>query len=662
MNSGCPKYRMRIDLNVLNHLGMNLYSNVPAVLSEIVANSWDADAENVYITINSNEENPNIIIEDDGHGMTLSEINKKFLTVGYAKREDGVKTTVKFVRPVMGRKGIGKLSLFSIANVIDIYTTKDDETNGFRLDSKEIRKAIGNETYDEYQPEDLPIDDINLIKGTRIVLSSIKKKRLNAVDTFLRKRLARRFSILGKKHSFNLNLNGIPITIEDRDYFKKIEYLWYYGEESKHFGDFCSNAVKVEKRENLLNGGHKISGWLGLTKESGQLQDGDENLNKIVLLMRGKMAKEDILEEFREGGLFTKYLFGEITADFLDDSDKPDIATSSRQDIFEEDDRYNSLTEFIKKELKHISKKRAEYKGKKVEDDILKMPAISDWYSDLSRDTKSKAKKFFGRINQIVTDKEHKKQLFTHGVIAFESYRYKDSLDALNTISTENLDEFLSLFKEFDEIESTLFYKITKERLAIIGKLKEHVHDDNSLEKILQNHLFDSLWLLDPSWERSTDSTPYMEQRLRTEFGDIRAKLSEEEDRGRVDIKYKTPAGKHVLIELKRASVSTDTLTLLAQVDKYRNGLEKILLEISPKQVPVIEAVCVVGKKLKDWTNDHKINESIKTMEAKSTRVVTYQQLIENAYKTYSEYLNSQRENVKLIKVLENFEIQLDQL
>ena len=39
------KFIMSLSLNVLNHLGINLYSNIPAVLSEIVANSWDADAK-----------------------------------------------------------------------------------------------------------------------------------------------------------------------------------------------------------------------------------------------------------------------------------------------------------------------------------------------------------------------------------------------------------------------------------------------------------------------------------------------------------------------------------------------------------------------------------------------------------------------------------------
>ena len=35
---------LKIDLATLNHLGLNLYSNVPAVLSELIVNSWDADA------------------------------------------------------------------------------------------------------------------------------------------------------------------------------------------------------------------------------------------------------------------------------------------------------------------------------------------------------------------------------------------------------------------------------------------------------------------------------------------------------------------------------------------------------------------------------------------------------------------------------------------
>ena len=46
-----PKYYMTISLNVLNHMGLNLYSNTPAVLAEVIANAWDADATVVDVQL-----------------------------------------------------------------------------------------------------------------------------------------------------------------------------------------------------------------------------------------------------------------------------------------------------------------------------------------------------------------------------------------------------------------------------------------------------------------------------------------------------------------------------------------------------------------------------------------------------------------------------------
>jgi hypothetical protein len=46
-------YELKIDLQVLKHLGIGLYSNVPAIASEMVANAYDADAKRVDITVKS---------------------------------------------------------------------------------------------------------------------------------------------------------------------------------------------------------------------------------------------------------------------------------------------------------------------------------------------------------------------------------------------------------------------------------------------------------------------------------------------------------------------------------------------------------------------------------------------------------------------------------
>ena len=44
-------FRFNISLQILNHLGRNLYRNFITVLGEAISNSWDADAPNVRVEI-----------------------------------------------------------------------------------------------------------------------------------------------------------------------------------------------------------------------------------------------------------------------------------------------------------------------------------------------------------------------------------------------------------------------------------------------------------------------------------------------------------------------------------------------------------------------------------------------------------------------------------
>ena len=45
------KFTFEISLSVLDHLGRNLYRSFATILGESISNSWDADAENVHIYI-----------------------------------------------------------------------------------------------------------------------------------------------------------------------------------------------------------------------------------------------------------------------------------------------------------------------------------------------------------------------------------------------------------------------------------------------------------------------------------------------------------------------------------------------------------------------------------------------------------------------------------
>ena len=368
------KYKMTLSLSVLEHLGVNLYSSVPAVISETVANAWDADALEVKIEVIGKEDDRAIVITDNGCGMDVNDINRKFLTVGYHRRDEPGSEKTPRGRVPMGRKGIGKLSLFSIADEIKVYSKKKDERqNALRLDGAKIRQQIKGNKPEDYHPESIADSDDSFPhnSGTRLVISKLKRRITRSTDKLLRKRLARRFGV-GCMNDMVIFLHDDEssgkITVADRDYFGKLEYLFQYGDfDCPGFCQLSKGAV--EPRANGLGSGGKYSvhGWIGLTASSKALSGDGDNINKISIMVREKLAQEDILGSFGFSSMFTRYIIGEIYADFLDQDSEDDIATSSRQSIIEDDPRYCDLREFIHGELKHVRDARDRLKGKEGE-------------------------------------------------------------------------------------------------------------------------------------------------------------------------------------------------------------------------------------------------------------------------------------------------------
>ena len=653
-------YRMTLSLHVLNELGINLYSNVPAVLAEVVANSWDADATKVTIDIDQDE--GRIIITDDGRGMLVhgevNEINARYLHVGYHRREEqdeldehgtvltrdaeGNSITPVFKRPVMGRKGIGKLSLFAIANEFQVHTAKDGHKAGCIMSSKDIREQIKEEA-GVYNPRPIVLAEVAVGGGTRIILTDMKKDLSQAARN-LRKRLARRFGIRGTAYSFEVFIDGTKVVAQDRDYFHKVQYLWEYGDSNPTFESQCNRLVERFKRSGVvdLTKGLSLTGWIGTAYRSGDLKEGgkedQESINKIVLFVREKLAQEDILEEFGEGGVYASYVFGELYADFLDIDKATDIATSSRQKIIEDDPRYIALKTFIGKELKEIQNKWTDLRNKKGEEVARQIPAIDAWFQKLGSDHRRKARALFGKINQLNLEDEQRKVLLQNGVIAFETLRHKEQLDKLESLSAQDISTIGKIFYDLDDLEASLYHRIVIERLRLIDALAKAV-DDNALEKVLQQHIFTHLWLLDPGWERATETVPpYMEKSVKKMFEDVNNTLTEEERLSRLDIKYTTAHGKHVIVELKRADRTLSTNDVHRQLNKYRIAFQKVARQHEEQPKP-LELVCIVGRELREWTDSAERDVTARTLAQIGARVVTYQQLITDSETNYKEFI-----------------------
>lgn len=643
-------YTMTLGMNVLNHLGINLYSNIPAVLAEVVANAWDADSKTVVITVEPDA--GRITIQDDGVGMSFDDLNSRYLKVGYKRRlETNGAVTPKFQRHVMGRKGIGKLSLFSIARHITVQSIKDGQKHALLLDLDEVQDIIDQATEVVYHPQALDSSAVDFEGGTRIVLTGLTKTIDANQILALRKRLACRFCIIGEEYNFSVVVNDTPITPSDRGYLEKLQYVWFYGDVNESYKSSCSKTEQVNIRPGKC-GDFDVSGWIGTVRNAGDLKgEESDNLNRIVIMVRGKMAEEDLLPRFPEGGIYTKYLVGELHADFLDLDDQTDIAASSRQAMIEDDPRFRKLVEFVQVELKHIQSAWTNLRNEKGEAEAAKVPEVKEWLDGLGSDDHKYARSLLGKINQVHAPNDaYRRTMYAHTILAFENMRYRNRLSELEKVSLDNVEALTSVFASLDDIEATLYYQIVKERIQTIDKLREKV-ESTAVEKVVQKYLFKHLWLLDPSWERATEGFSYIEKTVAKAFEKENIVWGEDEKTGRIDIWYATTSGTHVIVELKKSDRVVTTFELEEQISKYRNALRHALIETNHANEP-ISIICLLGLPPSDW-EDSFDGQTIgrANLEMYNAKVMFYKELIGNAYKAYQQYMDEHEKVGRLLGI-----------
>ena len=648
-----PPLEMRLSLNVLEHLGLNLYSHVPAVLSEAVANAWDADATEVHIDIDADA--GCIEIRDNGLGMTRDEVQDRFLVMGF-RRRDAMPGHTPLGRAPMGRKGIGKLSLFSIAHQVEVHTIRTGEAPcAIRMEVEEIRRQIQCDSEGRYFPPEIEPPIVSKPHGTRFVLTDLQRRHTIRTVPALRKRLARRFSIIGPQYDFQVFVNGEAITTADRDYCAKLQFLWTYGDQTE-VQRMCPDDVRVTKRpEHFGAADNSVSGWIGTVKESRDLKEeqGGDNLNRLAIYVRGKLAQEDVLGQFSERGIYASYLIGELRVDSFDLDDQPDVATSNRQQIVEDDERFQELQVFLQEELKHVQNRWTTWRNQEGIKAALEIPAVRDWMGNLGTEHRRKAEAWIGRVNRIQVDElDDRKQLIKHAILAFEFYRAHDNLARLEHVGDRSLDDVLALFRDLDSLELALYGQIVQHRLSIVRTLRAMV-EENRIEKDIQKYIFTHLWLLDPHWER-IETTSYMEEEVGKLFDEIEAGLTEEEKRGRIDIGYQSTAGKHVIIELKRPEIRIALPAITAQIEKYRSGLAKLLESMGER--PAIEIVVLLGSHPREWDNPDGRRVVEDNLAAYGARHVLYKELLQHAYKAYQDYDRKRRDVDELQAIIREIE------
>ena len=394
-----------------------------------------------------------------------------------------------------------------------------------------------------------------------------------------------------------------------------------------------------------------VRGWLGTARKPKQLDNSEAgNLNGIVVFARGRLFHENILDKVNDGRLYTKYLTGQIEAEFLDRDDRPDIATSDRQRIQEDDPRYAALLAFLRSSLSLVEKRWTEWRRKhEVKRAKEVSPALGEWLTTLPEGHRTAAETLIARLSALPIDEEDDRRLlYRHGIFAFERMRLRGSTNEF-VDNLENIGRLLKVLADRDGLEGALYRDIVKSRLEAIRDFQGLV-DADVIEKVLQEYLFDHLWLLDSSWERATGSK-LIESRLR-EVGVITDDLTEKEKLGRVDIAYRTNAGKHIIVELKRAGRLLRLLELQEQGQAYVDKLRKILLGQGQRS-PDIEVVFVLGRPIREQNDNPERLKNSMAAVSPGSRITYYDTLIQGAQEAYSEYLKASAKLDRLEGIVE---------
>lgn len=655
MNTNPLKFQ--IELNVLKHLGIGLYSSTPSVVTEIIANAWDADATNVLITLDP--ENDRIVVEDDGHGMARDHVQNKFLAVGYSRRtcEDTRDMSRSGKRRVMGRKGIGKLAMFSLATTITIVTrAKGSDAVAFTINVKDLlEKAEAATKGADYPVQAIKIpEDFTAEQGTRIELTGLNT-RINKTEDYLRPRLARRFGVFSD--TFHVQVNGRDITRTDAGYYGDFQFLWYFDEETREAIEPLAPALASYKDEAGVEhkcveamaaelvgepAGLRMGGFIASVDKPSKLGKGDESLNRLAVFANGRLFQEDILPELGDARYFNSYLVGEIHADFLDD-DGEDRATASRETIRHDDERFQALRNHLRTVFTIIRDRWDDWRtAQGYENTPDKNPKIEDWLNSLKdvRDRRAADRLMtsIGKLNlnnDEARDAASKTLLYRSAVVGFEKLRARNELAKLEKITDVLSPEFQAIFASLDEIEASYYVDIVRGRLEVIEKFEKEIVDAGKQEKVAQNYLFNHLWLLDPTWDR-VQGNAQMEVTLTKEL--MRA-CPDAEEGARLDIAYRTTAGRHVIIELKRPGLYVSAAKLEAQGRKYVEAVEQWYREHPDtaghnSRLPPIDVFFLVDTA--PALNDRESS----AWNAYNLKVLTYKGLITNARMSYQSYLN----------------------
>lgn len=590
-------YSMRISRLTVDKLGVKLYDRVSAVIAELIANAYDADATKVTVRAPMGQflatraggavSDKGLAIEvvDEGSGMTPQQVQDFFLVVGAERRTDPKRggLSPRFGRKVMGRKGVGKLAPFGICKTIEVISAGGERVNGSRTESGhdgyltshiildyDRIVTLGDEPDERYKPSVGDCDgSYSPKRGTRIVLKNFNRRKVPVIEV-LSRQLAQRFGIKSAHWQVqlvdNTQADQSPHTVGEFSVETMLGTKLTFEQDRTVLGpdgEAMKGLTAGFEHEGTF---HAVTGWMAYSKSPYK----DDLMAGVRIYCRDKIASQTSV--FNQGAGFTgehnirSYLVGAIHADWLDEDE--DLIQTDRRDILWSDELAVSFQKWGQCVLKRIGTQSRDPLRQSTLDLFFKVGKVdariqSAYPTEEQQAIRGRAKEIaraFGRAMSRgeVEDAGVVKELVDLSItmaphITLNSMMKEAVATAGTTLSV--LGSFLGTAR-LAELSS--FGRIAKDRLKVINRLKTLKDNDDSEEKDLQQLITNAPWLINPEWAPVTQNRAFSTLRLEFEkyYTGKTGKsisLSDFQETGkRPDFVLSNQEGKFQIIEIKR--------------------------------------------------------------------------------------------------------------
>jgi hypothetical protein len=474
-------------------LGAQLYPSVTATVAELISNAWDADANNVWVEIPFDEDwnNPDaqIVVTDDGHGMTRAQAQEAYLVVGRRKRFGPLGDRSEGGRLVHGRKGIGKLAAFGTAGYLECTTLRDGIVTAFGIDYNELRLLNPDQDYyvdpvREVDPLTSP-DGTLLDHGTRVRLSMLRVKRQISAETF-RLSMSRRFAI----KDMAVWINGTALARFDMPLQFRLPRD---GQPPEVEVDSDGWAVEA------LPNGDVVRWWIGFTEKP--LAEGDQQ--GLSVLARQKMAQRPFKFERSAGTtaqLGYEYLVGEVEADWLDQGDDvdTDYIQSNRDQIQVEDPRLDEFMRWGRSRLAWALKTRQELREKIVADTAEANPELAEILDVPTVRERKALEKVAQRLMRVPEMELSTVNSIMRTVMSTRAdSQMREMVREFQSPEFEHQNSVANLAREIDSVDLTRLSATIDARVDVLQRLIDNSRD-GLVQEGLQDLVRSELWLIDP--------------------------------------------------------------------------------------------------------------------------------------------------------------------